>query len=79
MGDSSSAQAAIDALNDKPLLERNMRVSLAQERPERSSRDRDSSGSSSGYRSDSRTSDRSSDRSDRDGNRGYRPRTADRN
>lgn len=57
MADAAGAKAAIEALNDKPLMERNMRVSLAQERPERSSRDsgggrdRDSRGDSS-YRSE---------------------------
>jgi RNA recognition motif-containing protein len=35
MADASGAEAAIEQLNDKPLMERNMRVSLAQERPER--------------------------------------------
>ena len=36
MEDADSAQAAIDKLNNAPLLDRNLRVSLAQERTERS-------------------------------------------
>lgn len=55
MADAEGAKKAIEQLNDKPLMERNMRVSLAQERPERSSRegggggrDRDSSYRSEG-------------------------------
>lgn len=36
MEDADSAQAAIDKLNNQPLMDRNLRVSLAQERTERS-------------------------------------------
>lgn len=36
MQDADAAQAAIDKLNNQPFLDRNIRVSLAQERTERS-------------------------------------------
>ena len=45
MEDGDAAEAAIAGLNEKPFLERNMRVSLAQERDDRApSRDRGNSG-----------------------------------
>lgn len=74
MADDAAAEKSIRELNDKPLLERNMRVSLAQERSERSSgggsggggRDRDGGG----YRGGNGGG----------GDKPYRPRsTADRN
>lgn len=42
MDSADAATKAIDELNDKPLLERNLRVSLAQERTDRGSSDRGS-------------------------------------
>jgi RNA recognition motif-containing protein len=80
MADADGAEKAIAALNDQPFMERNLRVSLANDRPERSDR---GSGDRGGYRGGS------GDRGDR-GNRGggmgggmgggegrsFRPRTA---
>lgn len=74
MDSSDAATRAIDELNDKPLLERNLRVSLAQERTDRGNssdrgsreggnRDRDFRGSNAGG----------------GGQKSFRPRTADRN
>lgn len=69
MEDADAADKAIRELNDKPLLDRNMRVSLAQERTERTDRperrDRDSSGPAGGHNSS--------------GARPYRPRMPERN
>lgn len=51
MESAEAAEKAIQELNDKPLLDRNMRVSLAQERTERAGtggRDRDSRGGPGG-------------------------------
>jgi RNA recognition motif-containing protein len=56
MQDADAAQAAIDKLNNAPFQERNLRISLAQERAERPPREGGSSGyssregSSGGYR-----------------------------
>lgn len=55
MGSADEANAAIEGLNEKPHLERNMRVSLAQERTERpvgSGPRRDFRGGREGGRSD---------------------------
>lgn len=62
MGDAEGADRAIKELNDKPYLDRNMRVSLAQERAERPPRE----GGSGGYRGDRG--------GDRGGERSFRPR-----
>lgn len=48
METAESAENAIKELDDQPLLERNMRVSLAQERTERPSGNRDYRGGSPG-------------------------------
>lgn len=48
MDSADAAGKAIQELNDKPLLERNLRVSLAQERTDRPSRDREFRGSPAG-------------------------------
>lgn len=60
MKDAEAAAAAIRELNDKPLLERNLRVSLAQERQDRGDRgdrgsrgDREDRGERREYRGDS--------------------------
>lgn len=58
MARSEDAQRAIQELHDKPLLERNLRVSLAQERSERDSGSRDRRDSRGGdSRGDSRGGD----------------------
>lgn len=57
METAEDAQSAIEGLNDKPLLDRNMRVSLAQERTERPAGERrefrggHGGGGGGGYRS----------------------------
>lgn len=65
MDSSDAAERAIDELNDKPLLERNLRVSLAQERT-----DRPSNGGGGGRDRDFRGSDRNAGA----GQRTFRPR-----
>lgn len=54
MADAEAAEKSIRELNDKPYLERNMRVSLAQERTERPPRE---GGGSGGYRGGDRGGD----------------------
>lgn len=74
MEDADAASKAISELNDKPLLERNMRVSLAQPRNDRpreggGMRDR---GEGRGYRDDHRSGGESrSYRSQGGGHRGF--------
>lgn len=71
MDTADGALKAIDGLNDKPLLDRNLRVSLAQERPDRPRGDRDSY--QGGGRSEGRSSEgRGNDRGDRGGDRNDR-------
>lgn len=65
MGDADAADASIKGLDKKLFMEREMRVSLAQERPPR--REGDS------FQRDSRGGDRG-DRGDRGGERSFRPR-----
>jgi RNA recognition motif-containing protein len=50
MKDAEAATAAIRELNEKPLLERNLRVSLAQERQDRGERGGDRGGDRGGHR-----------------------------
>lgn len=79
MESSDSANEAINGLNDKPYLERNLRVSLAQERAPREGGagrsfdrpDRGSRGSFGGGNERGGRDDRGSDRGDR-GDRGSR-------
>lgn len=61
-----SANRAIDELNDKPLLERNLRVSLAQPRPDRPRE----GGGMGGNRGGDREYRGGNDRGDRGGERG---------
>lgn len=63
METAEDAEKAIQGLNETPVLERNIRVSLAQERSERPER-------TGGFRSN----DRGGDRGDR-GNKPFRPRS----
>lgn len=69
MEDADAAAAAIRELNDKPLLDRNLRVSLAQERQERTGGERPAGGGYRGFRED-----RGGERREFNGNRsgGYR-------
>lgn len=74
MDSADSAAKAIDGLNDKPLLERNLRVSLAQERTERSS------GGGAGGPGRGDRNDRGGDRDYQGGaQRSYRPRSTEKN
>ncbi len=85
METAEGAEKAIHELNEKPFLERNLRVSLAQERTERSDRGGDRGGGGGdrgGDRGDrpmgGNREYRSSDRGDRNGNsqgqKPFRPR-----
>jgi RNA recognition motif-containing protein len=65
------ADRAIDELNDKPLLERNLRVSLAQPRPDRPREGGMGGGNRGGEREYRGGNDRGGERSDR-GERSYR-------
>ena len=77
METAEDAEAAIEGLNDKPVLDRNVRVSLAQERTERSDRGGDRGGYRGGERSGN---DRGNDRGPgASGNRPFRPRSSERN
>lgn len=70
MEDSDSAEAAIQGLNEKPFLDRNLRVSLAQERQPGERREGGSRGGPGGGRGGDRPfRSRSSDRGERDYNR----------
>jgi len=69
MADAAGAQTAIDQLNEKPLMERNMRVSLAQERPERPA------GSGMGRREGGRDDRRDSSYRSEGSGRSYSPRS----
>ena len=69
MDSSDAAAKAIDELNDKPLLERNLRVSFAQERTDRGSDRGERSYSNAGGNRDFRNSN-----SAPGGQRSFRPR-----
>lgn len=76
-----AASKAISELNDKPLLERNLRVSLAQPRPDRPPRE--GGGMGGGGRGGDRGGNREyrggGDRGGNDrGERSYRPRSSER-
>jgi RNA recognition motif-containing protein len=75
METADEAEKAINGLNDKPVLDRNMRVSLAQERTDRP--DRGNGGNGGGYGGGSR--DRAPGGGNRDsrgdGQRSFRPRS----
>lgn len=69
MEKAEDAEKAIEGLNDKPVLDRNMRVSLAQERTDRP--DRGNSGGGGGYNRD--RGNRGDSRGD--SQRSFRPRS----
>jgi len=71
MESAEEAEAAINGLNDKPLLDRNLRVSLAQERQDRPERrDFNRGGGQGGY------GDKNGGYGDKGGQRPFRPRSA---
>lgn len=67
METAEDAEKAIQGLNETPVLERNIRVSLAQERSDRPER----TGGNGGFRGNDRGGDRGGDR----GNKPFRPRS----
>lgn len=79
METSESASEAIQELNDKPLLERNLRVSLAQERQQRSGNRSGGNYSGGGNGAGGGQRDRGDRGGERGGERGgFRPRGQDR-
>lgn len=73
MENADGAKAAIEKLNDQPVRNRNIRVSLAQERPERPRGERGGFGDRGGDRGGGERRERPrSDRGDRGGDRGDR-------
>lgn len=70
MESAEDAESAIQGLNDKPVLERNIRVSLAQERTDRP--ERSGSGGGGGYRGNTGGGGGGGNR---DGQRPFRPRS----
>lgn len=67
MDSQESADAAISGLNDKPFQDRNLRVSIAQDRPPEGNGGGGGGRSSGGFRS------RGNDRGERGASRGERP------
>jgi len=78
METADEAEKAIQGLNDKPVLERNIRVSLAQERTDRPDRN-SSGGNGGGYNRDRAPSGNRDSRDSRGGpsggERSFRPRS----